>query len=121
MAQIDRASGEQTIAFEKAKQKVLETASSLLPEERFYLEEVLGELEVQTAFYSYGNGEVPVMHNLSEIQEVKLLYRYLPILEKELRLSLTVTWQGKNNISSDGINLTKIWFDDPDDVIDYED
>lgn len=92
-----------------------------MPEERFYLEEVLGELEAQTAFYSYGNGEIPIMHNLSVIQEEKLLFHYLPILEQELKLSLTVTWQGKNDISSDEINLTKIWFDDHDDVIDYED
>ena len=60
MAKEDRATDAQAEQFENNKAKILLSSSDWDLASKKYLEEVLNGLELMTAYYSYGNGEISI-------------------------------------------------------------
>ncbi len=60
MSRDDKATDEQSKSFENKKMLILSLAKNWSLETKKYLEAVLEELEVMTAYYSYGNGEITI-------------------------------------------------------------
>ena len=60
MAKEDRATDAQARKFENNKAKILLASNDWDLASKKYLEEVLNGLELMTAYYSYGNGEINV-------------------------------------------------------------
>lgn len=58
MAIQDKATDAQARKFENDKAKILSSSSDWDLTSKKYLEEVLNQLEVMTAYYSYGNGDI---------------------------------------------------------------
>ncbi len=60
MAKCDMASNAEAEKFADNKSKILSTANTWNLSSRKYLEAVLNALEMMTAYYSYGNGEITI-------------------------------------------------------------
>ena len=113
MAISDRATEAQEKKFKKSKEEILEVAFEFLASDKYsYLKEVLESLGTMVAFYSYGNGEISVWHNLSEDEEYEVLDIFEPIIKANIGISLT-----RNGCYNDpyGGDLkpfrTQIWFE----------
>ncbi|MBO1346282.1 MAG: hypothetical protein EBE86_002250 [Hormoscilla sp. GUM202] len=112
MAAIDKASQEQVLAFEQAKQKIIKAKLSRTPDENYYLEQILENLEQMTAFYSYGNGEIFVEHNLDWDREQRFLNGYEHIFMQEMKITLEIERRSDNkNNYGVGAFVTDLWFD----------
>jgi len=111
MADIDRASQEQMLAFEQAKQKIIKCKLFRDPDENYYLERILEALETMT-LYSYGNGDIFVEHNLDSDQEQRFINRYKHIFMQEMKISLKIEKRSENkNGYGIGAFVTDIWYD----------
>jgi hypothetical protein len=60
MAACDRATDQEAANFADRKAKILASTRAWSLESKNYLEAVLDQLEMMTAYYSYGNGEIVI-------------------------------------------------------------
>lgn len=115
MGSDDRASDIDEANFKKSKRKILEIASSLSPSEYSYLDNLLEQLGFMTACCLYGNGEIPVYHDLPEYKEKALLSNYKNLIRAELGISLYFPCRYSNRPSPlgrySGMFVTEIYFD----------
>jgi len=76
------------------------------------LEQILENLEQMTAFYSYGNGDIFVEHNLDWDREQRFMNRYEHIFMQEMKISLEIESRSENkNGYGIGSFVTDIWYD----------
>lgn len=63
MAQCDKATNVEAASFADKKAKILSSTKTWDFRAQKYLEAVLEQLEMMTAYYSYGNGEITIEDN----------------------------------------------------------
>ena len=90
MAQCDRATDIQSENFALKKAKILSLTKNWNIESRKYLKLVLDGLEVMTAFYSYGNGDIVIEDNSSwrTLDSEKIIPMINSVIKPELDIEV---------------------------------
>lgn len=87
MARCDKASDEQAEKFAIKKDKILSLAKATWNNKSYkYLELVLDQLEMMTAYHSYGNGQIPIEEDplWESLESEKIIYMINSLIKPEL-------------------------------------
>jgi|GEM_PF-2120025 len=104
MAYCDKATDAQAADFADKKAKILFSASTWDFGSRKYLEAVLDQLEMMTAFYSYGNGDIAIdNHPIWETLDPAVV---IPMINGVIKPDLDIEVFNINNTFP-----TRLWFE----------